>query len=203
MYTTNCRYQITTKCTYCNANRTSNYNQPCVPFMFFRDVWKVPRIRGIELSKIVVVCFLVEFGSKGETRCTRLAIVETLRNTFPRVKYVRRFYALLAFVSGRCFNVKRATGARCFRGIIRLKKTLTRLWNDPRLLPPFPPPSLQFALARVRFYGQPLVDFPEKRTNVLVLQRKSNCLFPLTSLHFTRLQHILDNCAIRYFFRLE
>lgn len=124
--------------------RTLSYDQPCITFI--RYVWEATSFWGIELSRIIVVTVIsvVEFKQEGETRCTRSPIRKR-RNApiYLRVKYVHRFYALLAFVSGRCSNVKRATGARCFRGIIQLKKTLTRLWNDPR-------PSVQLALARVR-----------------------------------------------------
>lgn len=128
----------------CEYERTLSYDQPCMAFI--RHVWEATSFWGIELSRIIVVTVIsvVEFIQEGETRCTRSPIRKR-RNArvYLRVKYVHGFYALLAFVSGRCSNVKRATGARCFRGIIRLKKTLTRLWNDPR-------PSVQLALARVR-----------------------------------------------------
>ena len=148
---------------------------------------------------IVVVSFLVEFGSKGETRCTRLAIRKR-RNTEKYVPSCEIRSQILRAVSIRVGKMlQRETSHRCSLSVElydwrkHLLACETTLAPPPS--PPFPRHSLQLALARVRFYGHPLMDFPERRTNVLVLQRKSNCLFPLTSLHFTQLRHILDNCS--------
>lgn len=67
--------------------------------------------------------------------------------------------ALLRAVSIRAVKMlQRETGHRmlrcCSRGIIRLKKTLTRLRNDPCFNLP---PRLQ---PQPRFYDRPLMDFP-------------------------------------------